>query len=85
MEGIRKACERIRINRFLPESSDHILAGRLPLDMSEIMLLCFDEPEMVEMILEKQRLLIQYAKAFKEAGANGICMAEPAAGPRLPR
>lgn len=81
VEGIRKACERIRNKPVLAGIiGPYSLAGRL-LDMSEIMLLCFDEPEMVEMILEKAiAFLIQYAKAFKEAGANGICMAEPAAG-----
>ena len=56
------------------------LAGRL-LDMTEIMILCYEEPEMVESVLEKAtEFLIEYAKAFKEAGANGVCMAEPAAG-----
>ncbi len=56
------------------------LAGRL-LDMTEIMILCYEEPEMVETVLEKvTRFQIAYAKAFKEAGADGICMAEPAAG-----
>lgn len=36
---------------------------------------------MVETVLEKAtEFLIEYAKAFKEAGANGVCMAEPAAG-----
>lgn len=81
VEGIRKACERIRNKPVLAGIiGPYSLAGRL-LDMSEIMLLCFDEPEMVEMILEKATaFLIQYAKAFKEAGANEICMAEPAAG-----
>lgn len=81
VERIRKACERIRNKPVLAGIiGPYSLAGRL-LDMSEIMLLCFDEPEMVEMILEKATaFLIQYAKAFKEAGANGICMAEPAAG-----
>lgn len=81
VEGIRKACERIRNKPVLAGIiGPYSFAGRL-LDMSEIMLLCFDEPEMVEMILEKATaFLIQYAKAFKEAGANGICMAEPAAG-----
>ena len=81
VEGIRKACERIRNKPVLAGIiGPYSLAGRL-LDMSEIMLLCFDDPEMVEMILEKATaFLIQYAKAFKEAGANGICMAEPAAG-----
>lgn len=81
VEGIRKVSERIRNKPVLAGIiGPYSLAGRL-LDMSEIMLLCFDEPEMVEMILEKATaFLIQYAKAFKEAGANGICMAEPAAG-----
>lgn len=56
------------------------LAGRL-LDMTEIMILCYEEPEMVETVLEKATVfLIEYAKAFKEAGADGIVMAEPAAG-----
>lgn len=56
------------------------LAGRL-LDMTEIMILCIEEPELVETVLEKATdFLIEYAKAFKEAGANGIAIAEPAAG-----
>lgn len=56
------------------------LAGRL-LDMTEIMILCYEEPEMVETVLEKAtRFLIDYAKAFKTAGADGIMLAEPAAG-----
>lgn len=56
------------------------LAGRL-LDMTEIMILCYEEPELVETVLEKAtEFLINYAKAFKSAGANGIAIAEPAAG-----
>ena len=56
------------------------LAGRL-LDMTEIMILCYEEPELVEMVLEKAtEFLIEYAKAFRAAGANGIAIAEPAAG-----
>ena len=36
---------------------------------------------MVETVLEKvTEFLIAYTKAFKEAGANGVVMAEPAAG-----
>ena len=50
-------------------------------EMSEIMVLCYDEPEMVHTVLEKATdFLIGYAKAFKEAGANGIVIAEPVAG-----
>lgn len=56
------------------------LAGRL-LDMTEIMIKCFEEPETVECVLEKAtQFLISYALALKNAGANGIVMAEPAAG-----
>jgi uroporphyrinogen decarboxylase len=56
------------------------LACRL-YDMTEIMVALFDEPETVHIILEKAaEFLMAYAKAFKEAGANGIIMAEPAAG-----
>ena len=56
------------------------LAARL-LDVSEIMMDCYDEPDMVHTVMEKcTRFLIAYAEAYREAGANGIVMAEPVAG-----
>ena len=56
------------------------LAARL-LDVSEIMMDCYDEPEMVETVLNKAtEFLIAYARAYKAAGADGIMMAEPVAG-----
>ena len=56
------------------------LAGRL-CDVTEIMYLCFDEPENVHTVLDKAtRYLIQYGQAMKDAGADGIMMAEPLAG-----
>lgn len=56
------------------------LAGRL-LDMSEIMVLCYTEPELVHAVLSKAAdFLIQYNTALREAGADGLIMAEPAAG-----
>ncbi len=56
------------------------LAARL-LDVSEIMIDCYDDPDMVHLVLEKVTdFLIEYAKAYKEAGANGIVMAEPVSG-----
>jgi len=56
------------------------LAGRL-MDVTEIMYTCFDEPETVHKVLEKAaRFLIAYGKAMKEAGADGVMMAEPLAG-----
>ena len=56
------------------------LAARL-LDVSEIMMDCYDDPDMVHCVLEKATaFLIEYSKAYKAAGANGIMMAEPVAG-----
>ncbi|MEA4965450.1 MAG: uroporphyrinogen decarboxylase family protein [Oscillospiraceae bacterium] len=56
------------------------LAGRL-LDMNEIMLQLRMEPELTHALLEKcTQFLIEYVRAFKLRGANGVVMAEPAAG-----
>jgi uroporphyrinogen decarboxylase len=56
------------------------LAARL-LDVSEIMVDCYDDPDMVHLVLEKAtQFLIEYAKAYKDVGANGIVMAEPVSG-----
>ena len=56
------------------------LAGRL-MDMTEIMINCYDEPEMVHLTLEKvSEFLIKYILAYKARGAQGVVMAEPAAG-----
>ncbi len=56
------------------------LAGRL-MEMTEIMYKAVDEPETVHVILEKaSAFLLAYVQAFKAAGADGIVMAEPAAG-----
>lgn len=81
IKGIREAKELITDRPVMAGIiGPYSLAGRL-LDMTEIMILCYEEPEMVETILEKATaFLIEYAKAFKEAGADGIVMAEPAAG-----
>ena len=56
------------------------LAGRL-CDVTEIMYLCYDEPETVHTVLDKAtQYLITYGRAMKDAGADGIMMAEPLAG-----
>ena len=56
------------------------LAGRLT-DVTEAMIYCYEEPEMMHTVLEKaSAFLIDYIKAYKEAGADGIVMAEPLAG-----
>jgi len=56
------------------------LAGRL-MDVSEAMIYCYDDPEMVHTLLEKvTEFIIEYCKAYKAIGANGVVMAEPLAG-----
>ena len=56
------------------------LAGRL-MGVTDILYACFDEPETVHLVLEKAtRFLKDYMLAFRQAGANGIILAEPLAG-----
>jgi uroporphyrinogen decarboxylase len=56
------------------------LAGRL-LDVTEAMILCYEDPDLVHDVLDKStQFLIEYGKALKKAGANGLIMAEPLAG-----
>ena len=81
IEAVRRAKEEITDRPvFAGMIGPYSLAGRLA-DVTEIMLYCYDEPEMVESLLEKvTEFLIAYGKAYKEAGADGILMAEPLAG-----
>lgn len=56
------------------------LAGRL-MDVTEIMIQCYEDPEMVHMILEKSTgFILEYCRAYKNVGANGVVIAEPLAG-----
>ena len=56
------------------------LAGRL-VGVSEAMLFCYDEPEMMHEVLSKAtEFLIEYVKAYKKTGVNGVIMAEPVTG-----
>jgi uroporphyrinogen decarboxylase len=56
------------------------LAGRL-YDMTEIMTALLVEPDTIHVLLETcTQFLVAYAGAFKTQGANGIVIAEPAAG-----
>lgn len=56
------------------------LAGRL-MDVSEIMIYCYDEPDMVHTVMDKvTTFLIDYCKAYRAAGANGVAIAEPLTG-----
>lgn len=56
------------------------LAGRL-FDMTEIMTFILMDPDAAHVLLDKcTRFLTEYAKAYKDAGAAGLIIAEPAAG-----
>ncbi|MBQ8381736.1 MAG: uroporphyrinogen decarboxylase family protein [Clostridia bacterium] len=81
VESIAKALELITDRPVLAGIiGPFSLAARL-LDVTEIMMDCYDDPDMVHVVLEKSTaFLIEYAKAYKAAGANGIVMAEPVAG-----
>ena len=81
VEAIKKAVERIHDRPvFAGMIGPFSLAARL-LDVSEAMMYCYDEPEMVETVLEKVTgFLVAYARAYKAVGAHGIVIAEPVAG-----
>lgn len=56
------------------------LAGRL-MDVTEVMINCYTEPEMVKTTMEKTtQFLISYINAYKKTGASGVVMAEPLTG-----
>lgn len=81
VEAIRKATQRITDRPvFAGVIGPFSLAARL-MDVTEAMVLCYDEPDMVRILLEKStRFITEYCRAFKEAGANGVVIAEPVAG-----
>ena len=81
VEAIRKACELITDRPvFAGVIGPFSLAGRL-LDVTEIMMLCYDEPDMVHVVLEKTtEFLIRYIRAYRKTGAGGVMVAEPLAG-----
>ena len=56
------------------------LAGRL-MDVTEAMIYCYEEPDMVHTLLDKvSQFIIKYINAYKAVGANGVVIAEPLAG-----
>ncbi len=81
IDAIKKAKELITDRPvFAGMIGPYSLAARL-MDMQELMMLCYDEPDSVHMLVDKcTQFLAMYAKAFKEAGADGIMMAEPVSG-----
>ncbi len=81
VEAVRMAKQHITDKPVLAGMiGPYSLAGRL-MDVTEIMYLCFDEPETVHTVLDKAtQYLIRYGQAMKDAGADGVMMAEPLAG-----
>lgn len=81
IDAIRKASELITDRPILAGMiGPFSLAARL-FDVTEVMIACFEEPDAVRTVLDKVTdFLCSYAKAYKEAGASGIVMAEPVAG-----
>ena len=81
IEGVKLAKKKINSKFVLAGMiGPFSLAGRL-MDVTEIMYTCFDEPDLVHTVLKKAtEFLINYATAFKTAGADGIVMAEPLTG-----
>ena len=81
VDAIRKVCETITDRPVIAGViGPFSLAGRL-MGMTEIMINCYEEPEMVETAQAKAaEFIIKYCQAFKDAGAHGVCIAEPAAG-----
>ena len=81
IDGVKKAKELITDRPvFCGIIGPYSLAGRL-FDMTELMMECYESPDDVKILLSKAtEFLISYVKAFKDAGADGVIMAEPAAG-----
>lgn len=81
LQSIKKAKELI-VDRpvFAGVIGPFSLAGRL-MDVSEAMVNCYVEPDMVHVVLDKvTTFLIDYINEYKKMGANGVVMAEPLAG-----
>ena len=81
IEGVRLAKTGIKdVPVFCGVIGPYSLAGRL-FDMTELMMECFDSPDEVKLLLDKcAAFLAEYIKAFQAAGADGVILAEPAAG-----
>lgn len=81
IDAIAKATQMITDRPvFAGVIGPYSLAGRL-LDVTEVMILCYEEPEMVHTVMEKTTaFLIDYCRAYQAAGANGVAIAEPLTG-----
>ena len=81
IEGVRLAKALLPdVPVFCGAIGPYSLAGRL-FDMTELMMACFDSPDEVKILLDKcASFIAAYIKAFRDAGADGAILAEPAAG-----
>ncbi len=81
IDGVKKAKETIKdIPVFCGVIGPYSLAVRI-FDMTELMMGCFDSPENVKLLVSKTaQFITEYIKAFKAVGADGVIIAEPAAG-----
>ncbi len=81
VDAIEKACKLITDRPvFAGVIGPFSLAGRL-MDVTEALVNCMTEPEMVHITMRKcTQFLIEYCKAYKAVGANGVVMAEPLTG-----
>lgn len=81
IDAIEKAVEMITDRPvFAGVIGPFSLAGRL-MDVSEAMIYCYEEPDMVHTVLEKvTEFITEYILAYKKVGAHGVVMAEPLAG-----
>ena len=81
VEAIEKAVKLITDRPVLAGTiGPFSLAGRL-IGVSEALVLCYEEPDMVHAVMEKAtQFLIKYINAYKAVGADGVFMAEPLTG-----
>ena len=81
LEAMEKAAKLITDRPvFAGSIGPFSLTGRL-MDVSEAMICCYEEPDMVHTVLQKVTgFLTRYINAYRETGANGVVVAEPLAG-----
>ena len=81
IESIKKAQILIKDRPIIAQCiGPFSLAGRL-MNVNDIMLHCYEEPEMVHKTLRKATDFIKkYVAEFKREGADGVIIAEPLAG-----
>lgn len=81
IDAISKAKALIKDRPVLAGVTGPFTLSGMLLDVSKSMLLSRDEPDLVHSLLKKvTQFSIEYIKAYKSAGADGVLIAEPLAG-----